>query len=140
MNIPSWVFILIHMGMVTVSGVLLMFSNNVTVLGIMTVILLVVFCSCVYFDGCITTKAEDPLPYVNMKPTEVIKQALFVDNDITMSDMEKVLIGLTLAAYSVKTGILLVLRDVYGLSYSRFLAFLANQKTPYGTFIYHLLV
>ena len=140
MNVPGWVFILIHIVMVSVSGTILLFSNNVVVLGIMTAIIFVVFYACVYFDGCITTKAEDPLPFLDLKPTEVIKRVFFVNDTITMGDMEKIMIGLTLAAYIAKFGILLVLKEVYGLSYMRFLSVLATQKNPYSSTLLYLFV
>ena len=140
MAIPKWIFIIIHLAMVSVSGAVLLFSTNLTVLTIVTLIVLVMFCACVYFDGCLTTKAEDVLPIIEIKPTEVVKRVFFVDNAIEMKDMEKVLIGLTLVAYLSKVAILYTLRELYGMTYMRFLSTLAAQKGGYGQVLYSLLV
>lgn len=139
MNIPKWIFIVIHAIMVTVSGSVLLFSTNLTVLTIIALCVLVIFCSCIYFDGCITTKMEDPLPFVNAKPTELVKRMFFVERAIEMKEIEKVLIGLTLIAYLAKVSVLYGIREFYGMNYTRFLAFLSTQK-GIGQIVHSLLV
>jgi len=140
MNIPGWIFILVHLAMVSVSGVIVLFSNNIVVLGVMTVLVFLVFCSCVYFDGCITTKAEDPLPFINLKPTEIIKRVFFVSDSTQISDIEKIMIGLTLVAYGAKFSVLFALQLLFGMSYMRFLSFLATQKNQYISMLVNLFV
>lgn len=106
MDASKCFFLLLHLAMVIVSGGTLLFSDNLYVIGIMTVIVGMVFTGCLAFDGCIVSKVEAPLPLLNVTPTELVKKGLWLGDSLRLQDIEKLLLGLTLIAFVAKFGIL----------------------------------
>ena len=66
----------------------------------------------IVFNGCAVSSVEGNLPFVNMKPTELIKKLLYI-KEINTNDMEKLFVGTTLAAFIGKTSIVILVKYLY---------------------------
>jgi hypothetical protein len=106
MDASKWLFLLLHLAMVVISGGTLLFSDNLVVIGVMMTIVAIVFAGCLYFDGCIVSKVEAAIPILDVTPTELVKKSLWLGDSLRLQDIEKLLLGLTLIAFVAKFGVL----------------------------------
>jgi hypothetical protein len=115
--------ILIHIFIIACSIIPILFSDNLVILGIMCFLVLVVFIQVVIYDGCILSKYEritkDKYEFV---PSEVIKTLLCLGDSVEMADLQKLLVGGTLAAYLAKIGIILFVEVVFEMPVRKFLS------------------
>ena len=139
MDASKIVFLLIHLGMVVVSGVTLLFSDNLYVIAIMTTIVAIVFAGCLYFDGCIVSKVEGPLPILGVTPTELVKQSLWLGDSLRLQDIEKLLLGLTLIAFVAKFVVLYFVETTERRPFATVIARLGRTK-GFGKQLHSVLV
>jgi hypothetical protein len=121
-------FLIFHLIEVLISGMLLLISTNLYVIGGMALILLLVFGLCIYFDGCIVSKFEGNLPIIGITPTHLLKLLLFLDNDMQLKELEKIFLGFTFAAYVGKFSILLLVKLLTNESLPVFIDNLKNKE------------
>jgi hypothetical protein len=98
---------IIHLSMVTVSGAFLLFSENVQALCFLAVVMIVVFGLLIVNNGCIGTQYE--LKFAGITLTEFAKKLLFISDNVSNCDFEKMIIGIPL---------LLTLLKIIGLTLS----------------------
>ena len=139
MDVLKLIFLFIHLIMVVISGFLLVFSNNRNVLIVMTIILIIVLGSCLYFDGCIVSKLETTIPFINKSPTEIIKMLTFIDPSVRLQDVEKILISVTLVAFSAKLAFIYIVEEYYNQSFTKVISQFKNT-TGVMRFIHDILV
>ena len=139
MDVVKLIFLFIHLIMVIISGFLLVFSNNRNVVIFMTIILIIVLGSCLYFDGCIISKLETPIPFINKSPTEIIKMLTFIDPSVRLQDVEKILISVTLVAFSAKLAFIYLVEEYYNQSFTKVISQFKNT-TGVMRFIHDILV
>ena len=132
-------FLLLHIAMVIVSGGTLLFSDNLYVIGVMTVIVGMVFAGCLFFDGCIVSRVEGPLPILDVTPTELVKKSLWLGDSLRLQDIEKLLLGLTLIAFASKFGVLYFVETTERRPFATVVARLGKTK-GFGKHLHHVLV
>lgn len=139
MDASKILFLLLHLGMVVVSGVTLLFSDNLYVIAVMTTIVAIVFVGCLYFDGCIVSKVEGPLPILGVTPTELVKQSLWLGDSLRLQDIEKLLLGLTLIAFVAKFVVLYFVETTERRPFATVIARLGRTK-GFGKQLHSVLV
>lgn len=110
--------VLFHILCIITSGYILLFSNNLTVIFIFTIIVGAIFLQTLVYDGCILAKFERGIPYIDNLST-ILKT--LTCTKIPTNDIEKILVGITLFAYVWKLIILGVLQFVYNQSWLEFI-------------------
>ena len=122
MELIGNLLILLHLAMVGISGGFLVLGTNLNITLIITIFVGLTWMACIYFDGCITTKAERELPLIGIKATELVKRLMFVDSSIQIKEIEKILIGLTFAAYLTKSTVLFGVNYIFNQPLSEVLS------------------
>jgi len=82
----------LHIIIVSISTFIVLFGQNTNILFTLLVILSLVYLQVVLANGCILSKLE----LYNF--TEIIKKCVFLEKDVQVNDIEKILVGYTLAA------------------------------------------
>lgn len=100
----------------------LVLGTNLNMTLIITIFVGLIWMACIYFHGCIITKAECELPLIGIKPTELVKRLMLVDYSIQIKEIEKILIGVTFAAYLIKSIVLLGVNYIFNQPLSEVLS------------------
>lgn len=99
----------LHIIIVTISMFVVLFGQNIKILFILLVILLLVYLQVILANGCILSKLE----FYNL--TDIIKKCFFLEKDMNINDIEKILVGLTLGACFYKL-VIFYLMEKYKIS------------------------
>ena len=91
---------ILHIIIVSISMFIVLFGQNTKILFILLAILSLVYLQVILANGCILSKFE----FYNL--TEIIKKCFFLEKDVQVNDIEKILVGLTLAACCYKLAII----------------------------------
>jgi hypothetical protein len=91
----------LHIIIVSVSLFIVLFGKNTKILFILLIILSLVYLQVILANGCILSKFE----LYNL--SEIIKRCFFIDEVVHTNNIEKILVGLTLAACFYKLAIIL---------------------------------
>jgi hypothetical protein len=110
--------VLFHIFCILSSGFILLFSNNITIIFIFSIIVALIFLQTLIYDGCILAKFEKGIPYVD-NLSNILKA--FTCTNIPTNDIEKILVGVTLMGYIGKLSILGFLHFVYKQSWLEFI-------------------
>jgi len=109
--------VLFHILCIITSAYILLFSNNLTVILIFTIIVAAIFLQTLVYDGCILAKFEKGIPHIDNLST-ILKT--FTCTNIPTNDIEKILVGITLLGYVGKLIVLGVLQVAYNQSWLEF--------------------
>ncbi len=102
--------LLLHAVIVTIVGTVLFVGTNTRTLLIMTFLVFLTFVQTLIYDGCVLAKFEGPMA----NGTKIVKATLgMAKSQIQLKDLEKILVGLTLAAYLGKLTIIAITEAVY---------------------------
>lgn len=97
------IILIFHAIIVTIVGSVLFLATNPRTLLIMTFLVFLTFVQTLVYDGCVLAKFEGPMA----NGTKIVKATLgMAKSKIELKDLEKLLVGLTLAAYLGKLTLL----------------------------------
>ena len=88
-----------------------------------TFMLFVTYMQVIVYNGCMVSSLEGEIPFINIKPTELIKKLLLIKN-IDTNDMEKLFVGTTLAAFIGKTSIVITSNYFFNAPFHSVLKFI----------------
>jgi hypothetical protein len=92
-------------------------------LGIFCFLVLLIFIQVVIYDGCIMSKYERITTGKNeFVPSELIKSILCLDHTVDIANLQRLLVGGTLAIYLVKITIILFVEVVFEMPVRKFLS------------------
>ncbi len=104
------VILVLHTIIVCIVGTVLFIATNTRVLLIMTFLVFLTFVQTLIYDGCVLAKFEGPMA----NGTKIVKATLgMAKSQIQLKDLEKILVGLTLAAYLGKLTVLALTEMAY---------------------------
>ena len=116
---------LVHIFCICVSTFVLVFSTNLTVILIFTVLVGLTFLQTIVFDGCILSKFENGLPIIGSL-SSFLKS--FTSLEVPTHTIEKLFVGLTFYGYLLKLAILGVVEISTGQSWLKFI--MSQQDMP----------
>ena len=98
---------LLHGIIISISGFLLLFCNDVSTIAFVTFLVLLVFIQTLVY-GCILNKLEDDRTMSFL--IDILKKCITIKSrkEQLIDDLPKMLVGMTLAAYILKLNILLL--------------------------------
>ena len=109
---------LVHIFCICVSTFVLVFSTNLTVILIFTVLVGLTFLQTIVFDGCILSKFENGLPIIGSL-SSFLKS--FTSIDVSTHHIEQLFVGLTFYGYLIKLAILGAVELSTGQSWLKFI-------------------
>ena len=122
---------LLHLIIVTIVGTTIMISTNKYTLMLLFMLVALVFAQALKFNGCLLSKIEGYLPFLNKQPNDLIR-AFFglTEKDVSLVSLEKILIGFTLMFIAVKLAFILIFEHIFeNTYYNQVCIFLSSRKT-----------
>jgi len=119
----KYLVIFLHAVVIGCASIPLLFSENLKVLGFLCILVLIVFIQVVVYDGCIMSKYERvTTDKYEIVPSEIIKKVLCLGDTVDLADLQKLLVGGTLAVYLAKIGLILFIEVVFEMPMRKFLS------------------
>jgi hypothetical protein len=124
---------LLHLIIVTVVGITVMISTNKYTLIALFMGIALVFAQALYYDGCLLSKVEGYLPFINRKPNDIIRSFFGLkESDIKLNSLEKILIGFTLLFVGLKLTFIVFFEHIFkNTYYNQICIFLGSRKKWY---------
>lgn len=125
------VIMLFHITIVFVVSTTTMISTNKYILFILFILVLLVYLQSLIFDGCIVSKLEGPVPFINVKMNDIVLSFFgLTTKDIVLKNLEKILIGFTLFFIGVKLSCVLIFEHIFkNTFYNQMCIFLSSKKS-----------
>jgi len=101
---------LIHIVIILFVSFILVFSTNKNTLIPLVIILSLIFLQAIIANGCVISKLEQ-FSFINL--TDLVKRGFYLEKNITLGDIEKILIGL-ISLLSLFKVIIILLLEEYG--------------------------
>jgi hypothetical protein len=132
------VSLVVHGLIIATAGVTLMFSTNIYVIGIFSILMIALLINVIILDRCTFCNPEENIPVLNITPTKLINRVLGISNEVPVKDLEKIITAFFAAGFLGKFAILLLFEAYKGTSYSEYC-----KSFPYKdgihSYIYHYL-
>lgn len=119
----KYIVILLHILIIGCAVLPALFSENLKVLGFLCFLVLIVFIQVVVYNGCILSKYERVTNNTyEFVPSELIKKILCLGDSVDLADLQKLLVGGTLAVYLVKISMILFVEVVFEMPVGKFIS------------------
>jgi len=129
MMILQLIILVLHIGIALTSAFVVMFCMNKYTLAILFVGALLVFFQLHFFDGCVMSKLEAPVPGVNMSPNEIGRAALGIsESDLSVRVIEQLLVGALVYTSALKLIGVLIFEYVYCRTFYQQVCFNLNPE------------
>jgi len=119
----------IHLILISITGYVLFFSNNVVALTVGLLCLIITYVQLLFY-GCVLNKYVDKIPFINMTIIEIAKKCFSLSNNIDLCDFEKIFVGFTLASYLGKIGVLVFMFPSFKNKLDFYINYLASCIVP----------
>lgn len=125
----------IHLVLISITGYVLFFSNNVVALTVGLICLIITYVQLLFY-GCILNKYVDKVPFINITIIEMAKKCFSLSNNIEICHFERIFVGFTLASYLGKIGVLVFMSPSLKNKLDFYVNYLASCIAPskYSTF------
>jgi hypothetical protein len=133
MTLLSIIVMLLHIIVVFYVGLTVMISTNKYSLLILFILISLVYLQAIMLDGCVASKLEGPIPFTNLQANDLVLAFFGLKpEDISLPNLEKILIGFTLFFVGIKLGSILAFEYVFDKSvYNQMCIFLHSRKNWY---------
>ena len=122
-----------HLIVVFIVGTTVMISTNKYVLLLLFAGVALIYLQTLILDGCIASKIEGTIPFIGVRANDIVL-AFFglLPQDISIPNLEKILVGFTLFFVGVKLGTILMFEYIYNQTfYNQMCIFLNSRKNWY---------
>jgi hypothetical protein len=128
--VPRLGFLTIHLLMVSVVTALLTLSSNKETLFLLFIAVGFIFALCLVNEGCLLSRLEGKVPLLDQEANKFVLAALGLHaEDITLGNLEKILIGFTLFFIGAKLLFIWGIESVYGRPYSALMCKVASGRS-----------
>jgi len=123
------IILILHIGIALTTAVVVLFCMNKYTLAVLIVGALLVFFQLHYFDGCVMSKLEAPVPGLDMSPNEIVRAALGIsESDLSVRVIEQLLVGAVVYTSALKLIGVLIFEYVYGRTFYQQVCFNLNPE------------
>ena len=122
-----------HLIVVFIVGTTVMISTNKYILLLLFAGVALIYLQTLILDGCITSKLEGNIPFIGVRANDVVLAFFGLSpQDISIPNLEKILVGFTLFFVGVKLGTILIFEGIYHQTfYNQMCIFLSSRKNWY---------
>ena len=137
MTLLSIIVMFLHVIVVFYVGITVMISTNKYSLLILFILVSLVYLQAIVLDGCVASKLEGHIPFTNLNANYIVLAFFGLKSeDISLPNLEKILIGFTLFFIGIKLGAILAFEYVFNKSvYNQMCIFLHSRKNWYEKMI-----
>lgn len=124
---------IVHLIIVFVVGITVMISTNKYILLLLFAGVALIYLQTLVLDGCIASKIEGNIPFVGERANDIVLAFFGLSpHEISIPNLEKILVGFTLFFVGVKLGAILIFEGIYHQTfYNQMCIFLSSRKNWY---------